>query len=693
MELTVRELKMKHLGGVLLKKVERYDIIYHKVRWDYMNNSLLTSTAMLGAFWEEERKDIFDLLTPFVKYSIAQTTSIKQVLDISKVVGHFKSYFGYESIPTNTVTLILNRLSPKILTRRNGQYILRVSLDREIQQFEKGHATFEEHKGKVADALVEHLNTHLPGYKKFNKETALDALIKFFATNGMCVISDVALLHMIKNKDDQLKYSIAQFVVNEAEQNTAVFTYIVDMVKGFFVSNAISLQPQNTVVTESKFKGLDCYIDTRVIINALGMHTPAEREASAEMLVMLKEKGATLLCFEHNFDEIDSIVTAYKNGLKYAHSSYYHPTLEGWDEQHYTVTDVERYQSVLRHKIEALGITIVQKPDVTKAAKEYPFSDTEIESHICANMTYNNKDALSVDIASIASILLLRSGIKAKEIEKCGSIFVTSNIQLTNLSNGFLLQQGICGSDNEVLPIITDVDLSSIVWLKCYSTHKDYPKRKLIEHSLVALELTPTMVKTFNQMVDRIKAEGEITEDEAAVIRTEYFCKREIAKSVKGDLSKINEDSVRDVRRKLREQYVGEADATAATNWNKYQEEKQKRREAMLNAVEEIKRVGKKAYDQTYNNSLIVIWCCIAAFWIAFIVLSIISFMDSTCLWVAISLFIFGLLGTVDMTMSKLNLLKKYAAKCANQKAAGHMDAKRDEYERILGFNLPDELE
>lgn len=677
----------------MLKKRDRCGIIYSKVRWDYMNNSLLTSTAMLGAFWEEERKDIFDLLTPFVKYSIAQTTNVKQILDIPEVINHFKTYFGYESIPANTVTLILNRLSPKILTRRNGKYVLKVSLDREIQQFEKGHATFEEHKEKVANALVEHLNTHLPSYRSFSKETALDALIKFFATNGMCVISDVALLHMIKNKDDQLKYCIAQFIVKEAEQNTAVFTYIVDMVKGFFVSNAISLQPQNTVVTESKFKGLDCYIDTRVIINALGMHTPAEREASAEMLVMLKEKGATLFCFEHNYDEIDSIVTAYKNGLKYAHTSYYHPTLEGWDEKHYTVADVERYQSVLRHKIEALGIVIVQKPDVTKEAKAYPFSDAEIESHICTNMTYNNKDALSVDIASIASIMLLRSGKKAKEIEKCGSIFVTSNLQLANLSNGFLIQQGICGSDNEVLPIITDVDLSSIVWLKCYSTHRDYPRRKLIEHSLVALELTPTMVKTFNQMVDRIKAEGEITEDEAAVIRSEYFCKREIAKSIKGDLSKITEESVRDVRRKLRAQYVGEADATAATNWDKYQEEKQKRRAAMLNAVEEIKKVGKESYNQAYNGYLIAIWCGISAFLVAFVVLSIISFKNSSCLWVAISLFVFSLLGIVDMTMSKLNILKKCAAKHANKKAADHMDIKRDEYERILGFSLPDELE
>jgi len=66
----------------VLKKGNSCGIIYHKVRWDYMNNNLLTSTAMLSAFWEEENKDILDLLTPFVKYSIAITTKVNDAIDI-----------------------------------------------------------------------------------------------------------------------------------------------------------------------------------------------------------------------------------------------------------------------------------------------------------------------------------------------------------------------------------------------------------------------------------------------------------------------------------------------------------------------------------------------------------------------------------------------------------------------------------
>lgn len=654
-----------------------------------MNNNLLTSTAMLSAFWEEENKDILDLLTPFVKYSIAITTKVNDAIDIPTLTQHFKTFFGYETIPTNTILLILNRLSPNTLERRKQRYILKTSLDKEILKFEKGHAAFEEHKEKVANTLAEYLNEHLTTSTKYNEESALNALIEFFATNGLCVISDTALLHMIKNKDDKLKYCIAQFIVQEANKRSATFSYIEDMVKGFFVSNAISLQPLNMNVTEARFKNLDCYIDTKLIINALGMHSDAECEAARELLTMLREQGANLFCFEHNYDEIDAIVEAYKNGLKYAYTTGYHPTLEGWDARNYTLADVERFQAVLTSKIATLGIAIKSKPDATTDTQAYPFDDREFKQYIDNNMTYSNKSAIDVDIASIASILLMRPSRKTREIEKCGCIFVTSNIVLTNVANKYLSQNSVCDIEHEIMPIITDVDLSSVVWLKCYSTHKDYPKRKLIEYSLTALEMTPTMISVFFEMIDRIKAEGELTEDEAAVIRADCFCRHEIAQHIKGDISKVDEDTVRFAKAKLRSQYVKDAEL----NLRNYQEERQKRRDAVRNAVNEIKQVGKTVFDESYSRYLSRFIGILIVVWVLFVVVSIISIQESACLWGAIVLFCFSAVGTLDMIIAKWNNMKRAAKKWANNKADTRMDEKRAEYERILGFSIQEEID
>ena len=101
----------------MLKKVKMCDIIYLTVRWDCMNNNLLISTAMLNAYWEKERKDTFDLLMPFLKYSIAKTTAKGDKINVEKVTEFFKEEFGYDTIPMNVIPLMLKRLSPNSLSK------------------------------------------------------------------------------------------------------------------------------------------------------------------------------------------------------------------------------------------------------------------------------------------------------------------------------------------------------------------------------------------------------------------------------------------------------------------------------------------------------------------------------------------------------------------------------------------------
>lgn len=685
----------------MLKNKKEYDIIFPKLRWDYMNNNVLISTAMLSAFWEEEKKDIFDLLSPFVEYSIAKTTHVGNMVDVSKLLEYLKTEFGYEEIPINTINLILNRFSPRSLMRENNKYYLKISLDQEVSKFEKGHVLFEERRERVAIALVDYLNTHL--LVRFNQETALNALLEFFAANGMCVISDIMLLELIGGKNDELMYCIAQFIIDEHEKDSAIFYYILDMVKGFFVSTAISLQPQNTVVTESKFKGLKCYIDTRIIINALEMASKTEAIAANELLTMLREKGAELYCFEHTYLELDSIIDAYKNKLRYPRSPHSRTfrTLEGWDAKNYTVTDVERYQSTLKNKIESLGITITQAPDFTENTKRYPFSDNELNDYINSNMSYGNKDALDNDIKSIASILLLRDGYSSNSIEECKFVFVTPNIKLANHSNTYLLKSNIIGN-NSVMPTITDVELSSIVWLKCYASHKDYPKNKLIEYAFIALEPTEIIIKTFQEMVDKIQADGELTEDEATIIKVDHFSRRNLSKLVRGDVSRVNKDTVYKIKAELEKRLVGcagekaeQSQLEAAVNLEKYNEEKKKREEEENktknirgNIIHDIKDCGKKTQGRVRKICRGIFHIFVIAFFVAAFILSVMSIEKGSCMWIAIPSAILGILGVIDMTISKFNYIYRLIDKLAYRRSIKVIDKKKKEYERRFKINL-----
>lgn len=703
----------------MLKNKKDNDIIYHRLRWDYMNNNVLVSTAMLSAFWEKERKDTFDLLSPFVEYSIAKTTSIGKLVQIQDLQNYLKTEFGYEEIPINAITLILNRLSPKILKRENKQYRLMESLDSKIDKFENERVRYKERAEKVASVLTDYLNARLS--TKFDREKALNALIDFFAINGMYVISDITALELLKSKDDELVYCIAQFVVNEYEQDSLVFHYIVSMVKGFFVSTAISLQPQNTDVTESKFKELKCYVDTRVIINALGMTSKTETIAATELLTMLREKGAGLYCFRHTYWEIISIIEAYKNSLKYHNSSKndtFH-TLEGWDEKEYTVSDVERYQSLLENKIKSIGINIVEAPDCTKNTDKYPLDYIDFKSYIGEKISYAKEDALDRDIKSIASILLMRDGCSSDCIEGCRFIFVTSNIRLVKRSNEYLIKSNIVRGDS-VMPINTDIELSSIVWLKCYASHKDYPRNKLIEYAFAALEPTEEILKAFRMTVDKMRDDGGITEEEAAIIKTDHFSRRKLAETARGNPERVDENTIYEIKAELKDRLVGNVRKEKDAEIEEYRvreelilkdhqrvsKDYQKKSEECMKISEEKKRFedrtrdcvirsikarGKKVEKRTHIVCKSLFYTLLAAFIVVSIVADVINSGGNVYNGFVVLSLILGALAAIDGVISKLNYVSRIANKIAYKASAKAMDKEKEkskqEFNDVINFD------
>ena len=675
-----------------MKRVDEYDIINLRARWDIMNNNLLISTAMLSAYWEKEKKDILDLMMPFLKYSIGKTTKVGHIIDLDTMVSYFKKEFGYETMPKHVFSVLLNRLSPNYLDKTKGKYTLKKSLDDEIIRFERGHALYQEHRSKVVSALTEYLNDQQALNRRYNQETAMSALINFFATNGMCIIKDTMMLELLKKKDDQQKYYISQFIVEEHAKKSEVFSYIEDMVKGFFVSAAISIQPQNIDVVQSKFRELNCFLDTRIIINALGLHLPEEKVSTLELLKMLTEKGAKLYCFEHNVQEVLSIINAYRYGLSNPHGNNSPQTLEAWDSQHYTISDVDRYASLLRAKISRLGITIEEKPCVSDASN-LPFEDSVLVNHIDENMNYYKREAIETDVNSVISILLLRNGHKTTEIEKSKYVFVTSNVHLTNIVNTFLLKNSICNFHEETMPIITDIDLSSIVWLKCYSTHKDFPKQKLIEQSLTALEPTPTMMITFFEMVDRLQHEGGITADEAAILRTDAYCKKELSGLVKGNVEGITEETVYEIREKLKLQYVGDANRNIELNYQKYSAQKEANRRVITKAIEEIESVGKAIFESTRKVCSIAAWMFFGAMFVGLALVSLFA-LDFASLSIPSGILaVISFIGIIDMLLAKKSKIYHIINWIAHSRADRAKDLKREEYEKILDSNLSQGLD
>ena len=632
----------------MLKKHGKHYIIISEVRWNLMNANVLISTAMICSLWDTHKKDTLDLMIPFLKYIIAKQTQVGKEVNIDSIIESFKSEFGYESIPRNVIVSMLNRLSPSVLSKKQGKFTLTASLDKEYSDFEKRHRLYKEHRNAVGRSLSNYLNDNISNIQtSYSPENALSALIGFFIANGMIISQTPEQLSLIKkNKDDRIIYAIARFIIQEHKNSSEIFDYMLDMVKGFFVSTAISFQPNNLSLPHTKFKDLCCYLDTPVILDALGLRLESGKKAALELIDMLRTEQATVCCFEHTVEEIRDIIKAYRYSLLNPGKKTTYNTLEQWDEQNLSVDQVSRYLKLLDKRIEALDIKIVGMP----AKKEAPAKGLNIEKFkrdLKTHVPYHSPVAYKNDVLSVIGVTGLRKGHLAPDLEKCRHIFITSNTPLVAIVSNCLYDSGV-----SVPPTISDTTMSSIVWLKCSSSHKDYPKYKLIENALLAMEPSPTFLNAFYAEVDRLLAENEISDEEAAVIRTDIHIRRDIVAAVNGDPTQINENTVHKMRDNLRKRYSYESGQQAEENYRRFLKQKAKTNQALQKMIEEIEACGEKKKNKVTNKLTQGAYAIFILLGIVLIGFSVAAFFIADEFWIgAIVLLALEIFGTLDLLL------------------------------------------
>ena len=123
--------------------------------------------------------------------------------------------------------------------------------------------------------MSQYLNEHFQS--SYNTDESIKALIDFFVTKGFIVVKNPKILEMVTQKNGKLDYYIANFIIDENNRQSIIFDYINDMVKGFFVSAAISTESKTGNMVKSKFKDTSFFLDTTIIIQALGFKLKAEK--------------------------------------------------------------------------------------------------------------------------------------------------------------------------------------------------------------------------------------------------------------------------------------------------------------------------------------------------------------------------------------------------------------------------------
>ena len=159
------------------------------------------------------------------------------------------------------------------------------------------------------------------------------------------------------------------------------------------------------------------------------------------------------------------------------------------------------------------------------------------------------------DTEAISSVIIERSGLRYNNIESCPAVFVTTNYALVRESNQFLHYPVYSMLIN---PIISDIDITTILWLKYGMKSTNIPSLKLIEYAKSAIAPSASVMETFYGITKRLATSGELTEDEAADLRYSAYARAEITAYCGGNAAVLDDTSVLAVRDRLKRKYTAD---------------------------------------------------------------------------------------------------------------------------------------
>ncbi|OLS02562.1 hypothetical protein [Tissierella creatinophila] len=516
------------------------------------NKDALITVAMLSTFLKEEKKDYLDLITPFILNLLPKKVGEK--VEIDEIINKLDSEYGIEDLPTNVLINILNRNSKssiKILERKNKEYFVKKVCD--SRSFEDNKLKMKEDTDYIIKALVKNLEEHTP-IKNIDLEKSREIFIDFLESYGFTIINDINDLRgvTINNERNRNNYYVARFILNEYKNESIIFDKIIELIKGFLIYKSIfffSTEQKKTI--ESKMKGTVIYFDTSLLINALGYNMEQEKLATRELIELIYENDGIIKTFSHNEDEVAGILTKYAKDPIARNSM----RLEYLNKNNYDEYDVIRLRDCLIKNLQNVKIEVTDPPSYGRVTeenlKDKGYLDyEELKLKLAERVNYRNEledSALNNDVESISSISRLRGKEKSYSIEDCKAVLVTQNTSIVNSVRELYKDRF---SKGEISFAISEIDLTSILWLKSFDKNSNIPCLKLMESVYAAHQPTNEIIDTFMKKVVQLEKEGNIDSEVALLIRTQNTLQHDLIELTENDINKISLETVKKVEQR-----------------------------------------------------------------------------------------------------------------------------------------------
>lgn len=498
------------------------------------NNSALISTAMLSAIFEESNNDNISLLIPFVTKIISDDNTA----DENVIVEKMESIYSFNNFPHAIVKIIIKRMKKKgIIQQENGRYKFLKNISNDIKEFDERHEKSKKQIDEIIKNLMEYFkkNTSI----KLNYMECRNCFAKFLDENGYLLYEDIESSNRINKNIDSITYHIGRFICEHKEKKDVLYDYLINVIEGALLANALYVNINND--THTDLNNLNCYFDTPFMLRILEFKLPEENKTALELFNILKKLNVKIKCFKHNYEEIEYILEEFiRNYGKITEK-----TLENLIIKKYSKTSVQNVLNSLDTLFSNLGIEVVDVPEYNKSQYAYIIDEQKLAENLL-NVYKDKKTSakkIEKDVKSISAIMRLREGKQFRKLEECNAIFVTTNKEIRNETNKLLN----LNSTFKISPVISDIDLTAIAWLKSLVDNKNLPEMKLTENAMAAIKPTTKLRKKFSQELITLKSSNvDVTPETLYGLLCSSYFSENLMLETNGDTQKINMNVILD---------------------------------------------------------------------------------------------------------------------------------------------------
>lgn len=519
-----------------------------------MSQASLVSLAILKVNWDNKGHDYVDNFLPFVSEALIKCAEHISVSELQKTI---REDFGL-IIPQGALNTLLRRAERRGLVRRDAGVFKRNNIALESDFGRDRSDLLRKQTALLAKLLHFGKDRYDQNWSETEAQDALLIHLQNYCVPILAATLDGCPIPPTERRIPHSEFIINAFITHLYEHDPEGFAFLETVVKGNMLATALFLPDIGKV--DRKFKGLTVYLDTRLLLRALGLEGAGLKEPTVELLNLLYELNVDLACFDITRYELRRILDAAQNALRDQNllRRGLFSVYENFISAGYRASDVELVIANLERSLRQLHIHIKEKPPYEKSLGLNEIRLGEIIKELLPNQ---NEDAQRHDIDCVTAIHRLRHGNPKNEIETCEYLFVTTNNALARAATAYFIET----HERLTVPLcINDHTMATLAWVKNPTLTDNWTRQKLVADSYAALNPSNELWKRYSQEIAKLQERGSITADEYHLLRFSLVARNALMDSTLGSPDAFTEGTVEEVLEAARAEARKETEARLA---------------------------------------------------------------------------------------------------------------------------------